>query len=206
MRAEGRRRAHDGTEVARVGDVVERHDQRRLAGVGGTLEQVVGVRVLVRRHLQDQPLVGSPSASRSSSMRGASSTGSDCSFARSTAWRTRSSVSIRSRRTAPSPGICAVSASTTAVAADDVLRTHPLAERPRPDDGRLPRLALGALGRRPGSASRGVLVALGRLGRRAPPLQLLATLAAAADRRPLLALCASRLCARSCRPSVLLEQ
>ena len=57
VRVERRRRADDGTEVARIGDAVERDQQRRAAGVAGQVEQVVGVRVLVRRHLQADALV-----------------------------------------------------------------------------------------------------------------------------------------------------
>ena len=60
MGAERRGRSDDRSEVARVGHVVERHDQRRLSGIGRAREQVVGVGVLVRRHLQDQALVGQP--------------------------------------------------------------------------------------------------------------------------------------------------
>ena len=48
VRAEAGRRPDDGTEVARVGDRVERDDQRLLAALGGEVEQVVGVGVLVR--------------------------------------------------------------------------------------------------------------------------------------------------------------
>ena len=50
-------RAHDRAEVARVGDVVQRHHQRGHAVLRRVGEQVVGVRVLVRRHLQCDALM-----------------------------------------------------------------------------------------------------------------------------------------------------
>ena len=62
--AEGGDGADDGAEVARVGDAVERDDQRVLAVVERGGGQVVGVRVLVRRDLEDQALVvAGPSSS-----------------------------------------------------------------------------------------------------------------------------------------------
>ena len=57
VRVEGGSRADDGAQVARVGHAVQRHDQRRPARVAGEVEQVVGVRVVVRRHLQADALV-----------------------------------------------------------------------------------------------------------------------------------------------------
>ena len=51
-------RPDDRAEVARVGDRVERDDQRLARSFGGRrVEQVVGVRVLVRRHPGGQSLV-----------------------------------------------------------------------------------------------------------------------------------------------------
>ena len=55
--AEGGDGADDGAEVARVGDAVEGDDQRVLAVVVGGGGEVLGVRVLVRRDLEDQALV-----------------------------------------------------------------------------------------------------------------------------------------------------
>ena len=55
--AERRDRADDGAEVTRVGDSVQRHDQRFLAAGPGALQQVVGVGVVVRPDLQGQALV-----------------------------------------------------------------------------------------------------------------------------------------------------
>ena len=60
MRAEAGRAAHHGPQVARVGDGVEGDDERRLALLGGPVEQVVGVGVLVRRDLGREPLVHGP--------------------------------------------------------------------------------------------------------------------------------------------------
>ena len=57
VRVERGGRADDRAEVARVGDAVQGHDQRRAAGVAGEVEQVLGVRVVVGRHLQTDPLV-----------------------------------------------------------------------------------------------------------------------------------------------------
>ena len=60
VRAEAGRAAHHRAEVARVGDRVERHDQRRLAQLGRAVEQVVGVGVLVRRDPRREALVHGP--------------------------------------------------------------------------------------------------------------------------------------------------
>ena len=57
MTAERAGGADDRAEVARVGDAVERDEQRRLALVDHLLEQVLRVRVLVRRHLERDALV-----------------------------------------------------------------------------------------------------------------------------------------------------
>ena len=57
MAAERRHRTHDGAQVARIGDVVQRDQQRGRAVVGGGREQVVGMGVVVRRHLQRDALV-----------------------------------------------------------------------------------------------------------------------------------------------------
>ena len=51
-------RAHDGAEVARVGHRVERDDQGSLGRVGArAVTRSCGVGILVRRHLQREPLV-----------------------------------------------------------------------------------------------------------------------------------------------------
>ncbi len=70
--AEGGDGADDGTEVARVGHAVEGDDQRVRALVVGGGDQVLGVRVLVGRDLEDETLVVEPLVIRSSSGRGAS--------------------------------------------------------------------------------------------------------------------------------------
>ena len=57
MRAERAGRPDDGTEVAGVGDAVERDKERGRVEVGGVREEVVDVRVRVGRHLQREPLV-----------------------------------------------------------------------------------------------------------------------------------------------------
>jgi len=57
---EGGDRANDRPEIARVGDPVERHYQRHLSTIPGTRHQVGGDGVVVRRHLQRQPLVDDP--------------------------------------------------------------------------------------------------------------------------------------------------
>ena len=55
--AERRHRTDDRAQVARIGDVVERHQQCRRTVVGRGREQVVGMGVLVGRHLQRDALV-----------------------------------------------------------------------------------------------------------------------------------------------------
>ena len=52
-------RAHDRAEIARVGDVVERHQQCGTDVVERRGEQIVGVRVRVRRHLKRHALMQS---------------------------------------------------------------------------------------------------------------------------------------------------
>lgn len=58
--AEGGDGADDRAEVARVGDAVEGDDQRLVAVVVRGGREVLGVRVLVRRDLEDQALVVEP--------------------------------------------------------------------------------------------------------------------------------------------------
>jgi hypothetical protein len=46
-----------GAEIAWIGDVVQGHQQRGFRGAAGGLEQIVGVRVAVGRHLQRHALM-----------------------------------------------------------------------------------------------------------------------------------------------------
>ena len=57
MSAECGDRTDHGAEVSRVGDVVEGHQQGRLAAVDGQLHQIFGMGVAVRRYLQGDALV-----------------------------------------------------------------------------------------------------------------------------------------------------
>lgn len=56
MAAEGRHRTHDGAEVARVGDVVQ-GDQKRWRRIQCGSQQIIGMGVVVRRHLQRDALM-----------------------------------------------------------------------------------------------------------------------------------------------------
>ena len=62
MPAEGRDRPRDRAEIARVGDAVERHDQRRHILVAGDVDQVVRVRVAVPPDPQRDALVNRAAA------------------------------------------------------------------------------------------------------------------------------------------------
>ena len=49
MRTERGSRPDDRAQIPRIGHPVDGHDQRRPAGVAGAPEQIVRVRVLIRR-------------------------------------------------------------------------------------------------------------------------------------------------------------
>ena len=59
MAPERRDRPDHRAEVAGVGDVIQRHDQPRVLRRCGAIDQVLDLRVLVRRDLQANPLVQS---------------------------------------------------------------------------------------------------------------------------------------------------
>lgn len=57
MTTEGSHGTHDGTEITWVRDVVQRYQQRGLCLRTSARQQVVGMRVLVRRDLQRKALM-----------------------------------------------------------------------------------------------------------------------------------------------------
>ena len=140
MRTEGGRRADDRAEVARVGDVVERDDQRRLAGVGAPAR--AGRRGARTRTAAPAGSAPGASARRRAGRARCAAPRAPAATARSRgrrpAARARRCRSAR-RRSSAVAGICAVSDSTTELR-PTTYSGPPLPERPRPDAGRLPGL------------------------------------------------------------------